>query len=88
MEGLTLAELACVEELMGMMNRKRLISDAILMILLNLIGNVEIPTTHRQNALKLFSFLVKEKRQLLDEQVSVLVKVLLLVPLSIIITFV
>lgn len=79
MEGLSLAELACVEELMGMMNRKRLISDAILLILLNLIGNVEIPTAHRQNTLKLFSFLIKEKRQLLDEQVSILVRVLLLV---------
>lgn len=77
MEALNLAELACAEELMELMNRKRLISDAIVLILVNLIGNPKVNTHHRQNTLKLFSFLIKEKRQLLEEQIPSLIKVIL-----------
>lgn len=72
-----MAELACVEELLGMMNRRRLINDSVILILMNLFSNPEVTSVHRQNCLKLFSFLVKEKRRLLEDHVPVLMKVAL-----------
>jgi hypothetical protein len=75
MEGLSLAEITCVEELIGMMSKKRLIAENILLILLNLITNPEVAPTYRRNSLKLFSFLLKDKPQFLEENIEVLLKV-------------
>lgn len=74
-DGLSLAELTCIEELIGLLvNKRQLISDNILLILMNLVTNPDIISVYRQNSLKLFSFLVKEKRQFLDDNLQEILK--------------
>jgi hypothetical protein len=74
-EGLSLAELTCVEELIGMMSKKRLIAENVLLILLNLITNPEVASTYRRNSLKLLSFLLKDKPQFLEDNIEIFLKV-------------
>lgn len=77
MSGLNLSDLTCLEELIKMMSKKRLINENIVLILLNLITNPEISSSHRQNSLKLFSFLAKDRPQILEDYLNITLKVAL-----------